>query len=170
MGGLSRDVAGQGGQTQTEANVNQFCIDDGKNASAAARRGLVGGLERVLAGRTVETLPELIVELARSLGVEAAVSNLGLFWISGNVSVCHRDIWSGGKIETGWSRVKFPSIDGKLRHSDEEAPQVLVSPDGKCLLWQPHGGLRKQRRVTLSELSEFLAELGDRLARLEVAA
>jgi hypothetical protein len=30
VGGLSRDVAGQGGQTQTEANVNQFCIDDGK--------------------------------------------------------------------------------------------------------------------------------------------
>lgn len=114
--------------------------------------------------------PEYVVDLAKLCGVDAAIVNRGVFLIAERVSVCHADELGrpASEVEPGWNRVKLCSVDGKVRPHDREAPQILISPDERCFIWQPHGDLRKQGRVNFVELCELLGEMGERLAKLEV--
>lgn len=118
------------------------------------------------------TWPEHITNLAKFIGVDAIIANQGVFLIAERVRVCHEDELGrpASEVEPGWHRVKFFSIDGKARPLDRHAPQILISPDEQCFLWQPEGGLKNQKRLTFLELLSELADMGERLARFVVAA
>lgn len=116
--------------------------------------------------------PDYIADLAQFMGVDAIVANFGVFLIAERVRVCHSDPLGrpASEVEPGWHCVKLSSVDGKARPHDRQAPQILISPDQRCFIWQPEGGLKKQRRVTFIELCELLGDMGERLSRFEVAA
>lgn len=86
--------------------------------------------------------------------------------------VCHEDELRrpASQVEPGWQRVKLCSLDGKARPNDLDAPQILISPDEQSFLWQPEGGPKNQKRLTFMELLAELGDMGERLARFEVAA
>ena len=117
------------------------------------------------------TYAEYIVHLAKFSGVDAILANQGVFLISDRVAVCYEDelYQLPSQVEPGWQRIKLSSIDGKARPHDRNAPQILISPDERCLIWQPEGCLRKQKRVSFFELTELLIEVGKHLARFEDA-
>jgi len=114
---------------------------------------------------------EYVVDLAIFNGVDALLANKGLFLITERVMVCNEDELRrpASQVEPGWQRVKLCSIDGKARAHDREAPQILISPDAQCFLWQPEGGPKNQKRLTFMELLAKLGDMGERLARFEVA-
>lgn len=116
--------------------------------------------------------PQYFVDLAQLSGVDAVVANRGVFLIAERVTVCHKDELGRpeSEVEPGWNRVKLCSIDGKARPHDRDAPQILISPDEQCFIWQPEGCLKSQKRVSFKEVVVLLAEMGERLARFEVAA
>ncbi|MBK5913486.1 hypothetical protein CCR84_03955 [Rhodocyclus purpureus] len=126
----------------------------------------------IAAEHWTNTWAEYVVHLAKFSGVDALLANQGVFLIAERVMVCHEDELRrpASQVEPGWQRVKLCSIDGKARPHDREAPQILISPDEQCFLWQPEGGPKNQKRLTFLELLAELGEMGERLARFEEAA
>lgn len=187
VGGSSRDVAGQGEHTELHS-VTQFCIANERNASHAVKLAIVDALlyvaehtpagfrslhrDEIAGERWTNTWAEYVVHLAKFNGVDALLANQGVFLISERVTVCHEDELGrpASQVEPGWQRVKLRSIDGKARPHDREAPQILISPDEQCFLWQPEGGPKNQKRLTFLELLAELGDMCERLARFEVAA
>lgn len=103
---------------------------------------------------------EFICDVAIESGVDALVVRRGTFRISDHVRVAYKDP-DGFGVETGWSAVRLTSIDGKARSIDLKAPQIVISPDARCLILQPKGGPRGQRRIGFAELCELLADMGE---------
>lgn len=187
VGGSSRNGARPGDHTELHS-VSQFCIANERNASRAAKLAAIDALlyviERTPAGfrslrrdeivgeRWTNTWAEYVVHLAIFNGVDALLANQGVFLIAERVMVCNEDELRrpASQVEPGWQRVKLCSIDGKARPNDREAPQILISPDEQCFLWQPDGGPKNQKRLTFMELLAELGDMGERLARFEVAA
>lgn len=187
VGGSSREVAGQGEHTELHS-VTQFCSANERNASHAMKLAVVDALLYVaehtppgfrslrrndIAGEHwTNTWAEYVVHLAKFNGVDALLANQGVFLIAERVMVCNEDELRrpASQVEPGWQRVKLCSIDGKARPHDREAPQILISPDEQCFLWQPEGGPKNQKRLTFMELLAELGDMGERLARFEVAA
>lgn len=126
----------------------------------------------IVSERWTNTWAQYVVHLAKFSGVDALLANQGVFLIAERVMVCHEDELRrpASQVEPGWQRVKLCSIDGKARLHDREAPQILISPDEQCFLWQPEGGPKDQKRLTFMELLAELGDMGERLARFEVAA
>jgi len=126
----------------------------------------------IVSERWTNTWAKYVVHLAKFNGVDALLANQGVFLIAERVMVCNEDELRrpASQVEPGWQRVKLCSIDGKARAHDREAPQILISPDEQCFLWQPEGGPKNQKRLTFMELLAELGDMGERLARFEVAA
>ncbi|WP_201209900.1 hypothetical protein [Rhodocyclus purpureus] len=187
VGESSRDVAGQGEHTELHS-ATQSCIANERNASPAVKLAVVDALlyvaehtppgfrslrcNDIAAEHWTNTWAEYVVHLAKFSGVDALLANQGVFLIAERVMVCHEDELRrpASQVEPGWQRVKLCSIDGKARPHDREAPQILISPDEQCFLWQPEGGPKNQKRLTFLELLAELGEMGERLARFEEAA
>ncbi len=115
---------------------------------------------------------EFLVDTAKLSGVDAILANQGVFLIADRVMVAYKDELGrpASEVEPGWQRVKLCSIDGKARPHDSDAPQILISPDEQCFLWQPKSGPKSQRRLTMMELIAELGGMGERMARLKVAS
>ncbi len=187
VGESSRDVAGQGEHTELHS-ATQFCIANERNASHAVKLAVVDALlyvaehtppgfrslrrNDIAAEHWTNTWAEYVVHLAKFNGVDALLANQGVFLIAERVMVCNEDELRrpASQVEPGWQRVKLCSIDGKARAHDREAPQILISPDEQCFLWQPEGGPKNQKRLTFMELLAELGDMGERLVRFEVAA
>lgn len=164
---------------------SQFFIANERNASHAVKLAVVDALLYVaehtppgfrslrrndIAGEHwTNTWAEYVVHLAKFNGVVALLANLGVFLIAERATVCHEDEFGrpANQVEPGWQRVKLCSIDGKARPHDREAPQILISPDEQCFLWQPEGGPKNQKRLTFMELLAELGDMGERLARFK---
>lgn len=175
---------------QLQMQVNQFISTphDVQLISEAAKLAAIDALlyvaERTPAGfrslrrdeivgeHWTNTWAEYVVHHAKFNGVDALLANQGVFLIAERVTVCHEDALGrpASQVEPGWQRVKLCSIDGKARSHDREAPQILISPDEQCFLWQPEGGPKNQKRLTFMELLAELGDMGERLTRFEVAA
>lgn len=154
---------------------------DSHATKLAAIDAMLAVVERNLPGlhsfRDAEITPisakwtEYLIDVAKFFGVDAVLANDGVFFIAERVAVCHVDELGrpASQVEPGWNRIKLCSIDGKARPFDRDAPQILVSPDEHCFIWQPEGNVNQQSRVTFVELCEQLGEIGARLARYGVA-
>lgn len=184
VGGSLSDATWQGEHSDVQRD-DQFCTADGRNASNAEKLAYVDAVlasiemppgHRRLRREEITPVstpwPEYIANLAQFSGVDAIVASFGVFLIAERVRVCHSDPLGrpASEVEPGWHCVKLSSVDGKARPHDRQAPQILISPDHRCFILQPEGDLKKQRRVTFIELCDLLGDMGERLARFEVAA
>ncbi len=105
-------------------------------------------------------LPEFVGDVALMCGVDVVVDRCGTWVLSPGVRVCWRDRIRIGA-EPGWASVVLPGVDGKARVNDLRAPAVLVNEDRGLLIWRPQGDSRDQRRITLGELGDVLADMGE---------
>lgn len=111
---------------------------------------------------------EFVRDVALDSGVDAVAVRRGDFKIGASVTVAFKDRYGAG-LETGWTAVRLPSIDGKARAHDVTAPQVVIAPDGRCLIWQPRGTYRDQRRIGLGELCSLLGDMADAFSAVDGA-